>query len=128
MSMYLVVKSVHMLCAVATVLLFTLRVGLDMADQPWRRTALRWIPHVNDTVLLVAAIALCFITGWTPLVHHWLTAKIVLLIAYIFAGVVALNQQGSATKRVSATLLAYLLVGTIFYLAWSKPMLWPVAG
>jgi uncharacterized membrane protein SirB2 len=121
MSAYLLIKSVHMLCAVATILLFTLRLGLDLADQPWRRTALRWIPHANDTVLLAAAIGLCFITGWMPLVHHWLTAKVVLLIAYIFAGMVALNQQASSAKRISASLLAFLLIGTIFYLAWSKP-------
>lgn len=128
MSIYLLIKSVHIICAMATITLFTLRVGLDLADQPWRRTALRWIPHVNDTVLLAAAIGLCFITGWTPFVHHWLTAKVVLLIAYIFAGVVALNQQASAVKRISATLMAFLLIGAIFYLAWSKPTLWPVAA
>ncbi|MEE4251970.1 MAG: SirB2 family protein [Alcanivoracaceae bacterium] len=70
MSLYLLLKSVHILCALTTAVLFAVRIGLDTMGRSWRSGPLRWIPHANDTVLLVAAIGLCIITGWAPLVHH----------------------------------------------------------
>ncbi len=122
MNSYLILKSIHMLAAYLTVVLFSLRLLLDVVGKPnWRRTPLRWIPHANDTVLLVAAISLLFVTPWMPFVHGWLTAKIVLLVGYIVAGVFAMKETRSVPVRVIASVLALVQITAIFHLAINKP-------
>ena len=123
MSAYLILKMLHMTAAYLTVSLFALRLLLDAVGlSGWRQTPLRWIPHVNDTVLLVAAISLLFVTPWMPFVHGWLTAKIFLLIGYIIAGIFALKTTKSTPVRVTAAVLALVMVGGIFHLAMTKPV------
>lgn len=122
MTSYLVLKSIHTMAAYLTVVLFSLRLLLDAVGRPnWRETPLRWIPHVNDTVLLVASISLLFVTPWMPFVHGWLTAKIVLLAGYIVAGMFAMKETRSLQVRVIASVLALVQVTAIFHLAVNKP-------
>lgn len=122
MSSYLVLKSIHMTAAYLTVVLFALRLLLDAVGKPnWRKTPLRWIPHANDTVLLVAAISLLFVTPWMPFVHGWLTAKIFLLVGYIVAGVFAMKETRSLQVRLIASVLALVQIMAIFHLAIAKP-------
>lgn len=118
---YTILKHLHMTTAYLTVVLFSLRLLLDLVGKPgWRATPLRWIPHVNDTVLLVAAISLLFVTPWMPFVNDWLTWKVFLLIGYIVAGVFAIKPKFSVPARVVAAVVAYLQIGLIFHLAMSK--------
>lgn len=122
MSTYMILKSLHMTTAYLTVVLLALRLLLDAVGKPnWRQTPLRWIPHANDTVLLVAAISLIFVTPWMPFVHGWVTAKIFLLVGYIVAGVFALKQTKSLPVRLTAAVLAFIQVMAIFHLAIAKP-------
>ena len=124
MSTYVILKTLHMSTAYLTVVLFTLRLLLDAVGRPgWRQTPLRWIPHANDTVLLVAAISLLFAGGWNPLEQGWILAKILLLLGYIAAGLFALKVTVSLPVRVVAALLALLQVSFIFHLAMTKPVL-----
>jgi uncharacterized membrane protein SirB2 len=124
MSSYLVLKTIHMMAAYITVVLFFGRLLLDAIGRPgWRKTSLRWLPHLNDTVLLIAAIALLFVTGWMPFVHHWLTAKVLLLVGYIIAGRYALMPSLGLQARLIATTLALVQIMAIFHLALTKPML-----
>lgn len=123
MSAYLILKHLHMTAAYLTVTLFALRLLLDAVGRPgWRQTPLRWIPHANDTVLLVAAISLLFVTPWMPFVHGWLTAKIFLLVGYIIAGVFALKTTVKTPVRVAAAVIALIQVTAIFHLAMTKPV------
>ena len=122
MEYYSVIKGVHMLTAYLTAALMLVRLGLDLVGRTgWRATPLRWIPHLNDTILLVAALALVGVTVWMPLVHHWLTAKIVLLIGYIVAGKWALDLERCGNVRTVAALVALLQLSVIFFLAILKP-------
>ncbi|MDX1598706.1 SirB2 family protein [uncultured Marinobacter sp.] len=122
MSAYLILKQIHMTTAYLTVTLFALRLLLDAVGKPdWRQTPLRWIPHANDTILLVAAISLLFVTPWMPFVHGWLTAKIFLLVGYIVAGVFAMKQTAGLQVRLVASVLALVQVMAIFHLAMTKP-------
>lgn len=122
MDSYLILKIVHMLSAYLTVVLFSLCLLLDAVGKPqWRKTPLRWIPHANHTVLLIAAISLLFVTSWMPFVHGWVTAKIFLLVGYIVAGVFALKQTCSVKVRVIAAVLAFVQITAIFHLALAKP-------
>ncbi|EMP55208.1 hypothetical protein MSNKSG1_11193 [Marinobacter santoriniensis NKSG1] len=123
MSAYPILKAIHVSAAYITVVLFTLRLLLDAVGRPgWRQTPMRWIPHVNDTVLLTAAIGLVIVTPWMPFVHGWLTAKIFLLLGYIGAGVFALKTSAPFRVRAIAAVLAFLQVGAIFHLAMTKPV------
>lgn len=118
---YTILKHLHMTTAYLTVVLFSLRLLLDLVGKPgWRTTPLRWIPHANDTVLLVAAISLLFVTPWMPFVNDWLTWKVFLLVGYIVAGVFAIKPKFSVPVRVVAAVVAYLQIGLIFHLAMSK--------
>lgn len=122
MNTYMILKSIHMLAAYLTIALFALCLVLDMVGKfNWRTTALRWIPHANNTVLLVAAIALLFVTPWMPFVHGWLTAKVILLVGYIVAGAIALKDTKSVPVRAVAAVLALVQVLAILHLAMAKP-------
>ncbi|MBS3805741.1 MAG: SirB2 family protein [Oleiphilaceae bacterium] len=124
MTSYLALKTIHMSAAYLTLAMFALRLTLDaFGRSDWRKSPLGWIPHANDTLLLGAAIGLLFVTGWSPFVHHWLTAKVVLLVGYIAAGVFALKPRFSLRVRVIASVLAMVQVLAIFYLAINKPVL-----
>jgi len=113
-----------MTTAYLTVILFTLRLVLDAVGRPgWRQTPLRWIPHANDTVLLIAAISLLFVGGWNPLDQGWLMAKILLLLGYIAAGLFALKLTVARPVRIIAAVLALFQVSFIFHLAMTKPVL-----
>jgi uncharacterized membrane protein SirB2 len=122
MEFHHIAKSVHMLAAYTTAALMLLRLALDAAGRPgWRGTPLRWLPHLNDTVLLAAALGLMALTGWMPFVHHWLTGKVVLLVGYILAGKWALDQTRPPRVRGVAALVALVQLAAIFALATLKP-------
>ncbi len=69
--------------------------GIDWRRWQWLRIA----PHLNDTLLLAAAIALAAMSAQYPFVQGWLTAKLLALLAYIALGRVALGKEGSPRRR-----------------------------
>ncbi len=124
MDPYMSIKGIHMLTAYLTVLMMLLRMGLELMGKPgWRQTPLRWIPHANDTLLLISALLLLWITAWMPFVHHWLTGKVIFLIGYILAGKWALDQKRSVRIRLVAGALALAQLAIIFALAFVKPVI-----
>ena len=85
--MYLAVKYAHVISVVLSLTGFFLRGILMMRDSPL--LGARWIrvvPHINDTVLLVAALSLAAMSGQYPFVVGWVTAKVLGVIAYIIRG------------------------------------------
>lgn len=124
MEYYLPIKHLHMLFAYLTAVLFTLRLMLDVLGKPgWRQTPLRFVPHINDTLLLVFALALLFVGPWQLFTHGWLGLKILLLLGYIVAGMVALKQNKPKGMRIGFAALALFLLAAIFHLARAKPLL-----
>ena len=122
MTSYIILKHLHMTTAYLTITLFALRLLLDAVGRPgWRQTPLRFIPHINDTILLVAAIALVFVAGYASAMPGWLITKIVLLFGYIIAGVFALKTTVGKPARIVAAVLALVQVMAIFHLAMAKP-------
>ena len=119
---YTILKHLHMTTAYLTITLFALRLLLDAVGRPgWRQTPLRFIPHINDTILLVAAISLLFVAGYASAMPGWLIAKIVLLFGYIIAGVFALKATLGKPTRITGAVLALVQVSAIFHLAMAKP-------
>lgn len=120
---YFAIKHIHMLTAVITAVLFILRgfwmmTGSALLQRQWAKI----VPHINDTILLASAIALAVWSGQYPFQQDWLTAKVLLLIAYIGAGMVALKFGKSRGTRITAFILALLFLGYIFKIALTRQM------
>ena len=115
---YLVLRNVHIACAILTITLFVLRGGLMLANSPWQQNVvLRYLPHAVDTVLLTTALMLTTVIHQFPFAVDWLTAKVVLLVAYIVLGSIALKRGRTKTVRVAAFVAALATVGYLVTVA-----------
>ena len=89
---YASIRHLHISCAAISIALFALRWTLSLRAIAWRQKKwLRIAPHINDAVLLTAAIALATISHQYPWREAWLGAKVLLLLAYIGLGKLALR-------------------------------------
>ncbi|MFN3564509.1 MAG: SirB2 family protein [Burkholderiaceae bacterium] len=112
--MYATLKTVHIACVIASGAGFLLRGALRLADSALLATRLaRIAPHVVDTILLAAGVAMAVIAGISPLAHPWLGAKIAALAAYIVLGSIALKR--GRTRAIRATAFAAAM-GTYAYI------------
>lgn len=108
--MYLAFKHSHMMFAVISGLLFLIRGCWMMADSGMlQKKWVKIVPHINDTLLLICAIVLCFLINQYPLQQDWLTVKVVALVVYIGLGVVALKRGKTKAVRVVAFFAALLV-------------------
>lgn len=119
--LYAAIKHLHILCVILSITGFCLRGLLLMrksalAGRRWMRVA----PHINDSILLAAALTLTVLIGQYPLINDWLTAKVFGLIVYIILGALALKAGRSARFRVLAGLVAVAVFGWIVSVALSK--------
>ena len=115
---YLVLRNVHIACAILTITLFVLRGGLMLANSPWQQNVvLRYLPHAVDTVLLTTALMLTTVIHQFPFAVDWLTAKVVLLVAYIVLGSIALKRGRTKTVRIAAFVAALATVGYLVTVA-----------
>lgn len=120
---YNVIKLIHVACALFSITGFIARGILAIQESP--RLSRRWIkitPHINDTVLLVSAIFLAIQAGISPLEQTWLAAKIILLILYIFLGLVTLRIAKTRQSRILAFVAAVVIFGYIVAIAESKSL------
>jgi uncharacterized membrane protein SirB2 len=118
---YAILRSLHIGTVHATLILFLLRGFWMLTDSP--RLQDRWIrvlPHVNDSLLLFAAIAMLVVGGLNPLEQPWLLAKIIGLLAYIGLGTVALKRGRTKAIRIKALIAALGIFGYIVAVAISK--------
>jgi len=100
---YDAVKQVHVAAVVLSWAFFFARGVWMIADSP--RLGARWVriaPHVNDTILLVAALYLATFFGLQP----WIVAKLAALVAYILIGMVAIRHGRPKAVRIAAWVLA----------------------
>lgn len=115
---YSTVRAVHVGCAAISINLFAARGAMQLGGVDWRRW--RWLriaPHVNDTVLLGAAITLALTSAQYPFVEVWLTAKLLALCAYVAFGRMALARHASPRRRGIAFATAMLCAGYIVAVA-----------
>lgn len=123
---YATIRLVHIGCATLSITLFVLRGGLQFAGVQWRRW--RWLrvaPHINDTVLLSAAIALSWISHQYPWQQPWLGAKVGALLLYILLGRLAFRPGADRRQQFTAFLAALAMVTYIVLVATNRS---PAAG
>ncbi len=103
---YSIVKSLHISAVVFSGLLFFWRGGRVLFGYSNNGFALKVLPHIIDTVLLASAIYLAYLLQAYPFTHHWLTAKLFGLIAYIIFGHYTLKKAKGFFSRLFFFVLA----------------------
>lgn len=123
--MYLITKNLHVTMVVLSISLFLLR-GLWMLRQSdcLRRSWVKVVPHVIDSILLASAVTLAVFSAQYPLVQSWLTAKVVALFVYIGLGSLALKRGRSKTVRAAALVSAVVVFAYIVAVAITRNP-WP---
>ncbi len=118
------IKTIHVICVLLSFTGFFVR-GIwmlrdsELLQQRWVKT----IPHIVDTLLLGSAILLAVQFRLSPLQQPWLMAKIVALLIYIGAGMVALRFGRSKRARLYAWLFGLATFLYIMSVATSKSVL-----
>ncbi len=117
---YLSLLSTHIVCALASPVLFSLRAWRSVRGRDPAQGWLRVTPHVVDSLLLLAGIGLAFLIRQYPFVNGWLTTKLFALVAYIGAGHFAVRRARTARGKTAAWLLGLAIVLYIYAVAVSK--------
>jgi uncharacterized membrane protein SirB2 len=119
-EVYLAAKQVHRTAAAVSLVLFVLRAAWTVRGSP--RMQRRWVkvvPHVNDTLLLAAAVYMAARIGLQP----WILAKMTALLAYVLLGMVALRWAPGGPARALAIAAALAVFGYILAVAFTKRVL-----
>ena len=104
---YLTLKSVHIGIVILSVSGFILR-GIWMLYFP-ARLKRRWVrvaPHIVDTLLFGTGIALAFSLDLNPVDTAWFAVKLLAIVVYILAGIVALRAGRTKASRTVALIIA----------------------
>jgi uncharacterized membrane protein SirB2 len=113
-TLYPQIRLIHILCVSLSGGLFALRGVLMLAgSEAANHRLLRVLSYAIDMTLLAAAFLLMAITRQYPLVHAWLTVKVILVLLYIVLGVIALRAGRTRRRRAVAfvaALMVFLLV------------------
>lgn len=116
--MYPAIKHLHLTFVAISIALFTLRFAWMAFDSPMlQRRWVKVLPHVNDTLLLVAGLVLTTLVGQYPFVDGWLTAKVLALLAYIVLGALALKRAPTKAARLACGVAAYVAFGYMLLVA-----------
>ena len=121
---YTLLRTLHIATVHLTLALFLLRSVWMLTDSSLLNA--RWakvLPHVNDSLLLFAAIAMLVVGGMNPIEQPWLLAKIIGLLAYIALGTIALKRGRTKAIRVKALIAALAVFGYIMAVAITKQVI-----
>lgn len=122
MENYLIIKQIHIITAVISLCGFCLRAWWVFKSNPLiLHKVSKIFPHINDTILLSAAIYLSIHSEMYPFYQGWLGAKTILLLGYIVAGSFALKRGKTKQIKTFSFLIALLCVTSIFWLAIYRP-------
>ncbi|HQZ07445.1 MAG: SirB2 family protein [Rhodoferax sp.] len=123
---YADIRLLHISCAAISISLFLLRGAMQFSGIDWRQWRwLRIVPHVNDTLLLGAAVALSLYSHQYPLAQGWLTAKVLALLLYVGLGSIAFRAGRPRAQQAVAFVAALLTVAYIVSVAINRS---PTAG
>jgi len=114
MMSYFWIKQLHIATVVFTICFFALRFYWMLRHpQQLQRRWVRQLSMWNDILLLSAGIIMVTMSHQYPFSSPWLTTKLLLLLAYIVLGSLALKYGRSRRLR---TLFGILALSTIFYI------------
>lgn len=112
MDVYYSLRIIHISCAILSISGFILRGIWLIQDSSWlQNKATKRLPHIVDTLLLLSALLMVYLSQQYPFVLDWLTVKVICLLIYILLGMVALRW---GTKR-HIRIMAWLLAVSVFF-------------
>lgn len=118
---YLLLKHLHVTCVLLSGLGFLLRLSWMWRQSPWlQRRISRVLPHVVDSLLLLSALVMAWMSGQYPLAQDWLSAKLFGLLLYIACGMMALKRGRTLSIRLYFGGLAVLAYGYIVAVALTR--------
>ncbi|HSO07077.1 MAG TPA: SirB2 family protein, partial [Pelomicrobium sp.] len=118
---YAALKHLHVATVAISYALFVVRGVWMMRGSPMlQRKWVRVLPHVNDTVLLLAGVSLAVMISQYPFAAGWLTAKVLALIVYIGLGMVAIRRGRTRGVRIAAWIAGQLVFAYIVLVAVTK--------
>lgn len=118
LEFYPQIKSVHIAAVLASGGLFALRGAFVLAGQRWPMAApLRYLSYAIDTILLTAALMLLSALKLNPFGIPWLATKLVLLLAYIVLGSLALKRAPGRRARAACYLAALACFAAMYSVA-----------
>jgi len=110
---YLLIKHLHVTAAGLSILFFIVRAYWSVTENALlQKKAVKIAPHVIDTVLLTCAIILSIMLG-SAAAQPWVLTKIVLLLAYIGVGTIAIRRGRTRRSRGIAALIAIAIFAYI---------------
>jgi uncharacterized membrane protein SirB2 len=99
-------------------------VGVLLGSSVPLSAGMRRLSQGVDTALLMAALLLLWVLGFNPLVTPWLLTKLLLLVAYVVLGTLALRRAPTWRGRLWAYLAALCCFATMVAIARTKDPLW----
>lgn len=115
---YFPIKHLHMTAVGLSIILFVIRAYWSITGSALlQRRLVRILPHVVDTVLLVCGVILAAMIGPN---QPWILTKIVLLVAYIGVGTIAIKRGRTTRGRLTAALIAIAIFAYIVGVAITK--------
>ena len=123
---YLLIKSLHMFSAFATISGFMLRGYWMMSQSDYLELRItRIAPHVIDTIFLLSGIAMVWLLQLNAFSQPWLMAKFAGLIIYVLLGTIAIKRGPTMQVRIIAFVSALAVFAYIVGVAMSKsPASW----
>ena len=120
------IKYVHILLAMLSGTLFAVRGGFALAGMRWPQALpVKWLSYTIDTCLLTAALMLLTILPWAMFANGWLLAKILLIVAYVVLGVLAMRPHRTRRARALYYAAALLAFAAIYGIARAHhPLAW----
>lgn len=118
---YYWIKTLHVSTVIFTIGFFTLRfVWMLSRSRLFNHRWVRLISQTNDSLLLVAGIALAVMSRQYPFAAPWLTAKLAALLLYIILGMFAFKWAGLRRSRILFGIMALLTAGYIVAVALTR--------
>ena len=120
------IKQFHIFIALLSGSLFAVRGAFALAGARWPRALpVKWLSYAIDTSLLTAAMMLLTILPWAMFANGWLITKVVLIVAYVVLGVLAMRPQRTRRARALYYAAALLAFAAIYGIARAHhPLAW----
>ena len=114
-------KHFHMLLAVLSIVLFTLRfIWLIKESGMLNKKWVKITPHVIDTLLLAIGVTMAMKLAINPAEQLWLAEKLIAIVAYIFTGFYTLKWARNRMMQIFGYLGAMGWMILIFRIAQTK--------
>ena len=112
------IKQFHIFIALLSGSLFAVRGAFALAGARWPRALpVKWLSYAIDTSLLTAAMMLLTILPWAMFANGWLLTKILLIVAYVVLGVLAMRPHRTRRARALYYAAALLVFAAIYGIA-----------